>query len=147
MKVPVDGYWCEVVASYPDGRKEWVLGGYRANTPRLAVRWLRSQALRLANALDPIPGFGPFLPEVLHPANPHNPNPGHVFRQWSRDLTVQSRNMNDLVSGRPVLVAAGGPDRIFGRYDLDIYFSLTARPMVRNFTAEWKLDEMSYATA
>jgi hypothetical protein len=75
-----DGYWCEVMARSPEVRGEWMLGGYRASTPRLALRWLRDQACRLSDALDPRPGRGPFPAGSLHPTDPGSPNPGRIFR-------------------------------------------------------------------
>ncbi|MFD4629286.1 hypothetical protein ACFVYR_05205 [Streptomyces sp. NPDC058284] len=147
MNRPVDGYWCEVVARCPEAAGEWFLGGYQAGSPRLAVRWLRMHAIRLANALDPIPETCPFPGGALRATDPGNPNPGHVFREWSRDLRVQERQMAALRTGEPFTVQAGGPDRILDLYDVDIYFTLSARPMVRDFMTEWKLNESSHALA
>ncbi|MDX3295106.1 hypothetical protein PV569_15470 [Streptomyces scabiei] len=147
MNQPVDGYWCEVAACFPDGRREWFLGGYRAETPRLAVRWLRSQAVRLANSLDPLPGVGPFPPQALRETSPSNPNPGNIFRKWSQDFTAQEKQMGNLAAGKPFSILAGGPDRVFGLFDLDIYYALSVRPLVRDFVTDWRITEMEYAAA
>ncbi|MFD7611018.1 hypothetical protein [Streptomyces sp. NPDC059828] len=147
MNTYVEGYWCEVVAYYPDGGMEWFLGGYRATSPRLAVRWLRGQALRLANALDPIPGMGPLPPEALQEANPKAPNPGHILRKWAGDQRAQDWQMAELVDGRSFAVMSGGPDRLMGHSDLDLYYALEVRPMVRSFVTDWRLQEVTYVAA
>ncbi|MFE0699386.1 hypothetical protein [Streptomyces sp. NPDC058872] len=147
MTANVEGYWCEFVArSSVDGR-EWFLGGYRANSPRLAIRWLRGRAHRLANALDPIPGVGPLPPECLHLASAESPNPGNIFRKWAMDMHHQGKQMNALANGRSISINAGGPDRIFGLAHTDLFLSLTCRPMMLDFVTEWRLSEADYAAA
>ncbi|SFC55607.1 hypothetical protein SAMN05421773_10479 [Streptomyces aidingensis] len=147
MTLFVDGYWCEVVARSPEASGEWFLSGYRANSPRLAVRWLRGQAARLANALDPKPGIGPIPPECLWEIGPSSPNPGRIFREWMEDFRYQGTQMETLAAGRPISVNAGGPDRIFGFCDADVFYSLSARPIAVDFVTDWRLSELSHAAA
>ncbi|MBW1602280.1 hypothetical protein JJV70_09185 [Streptomyces sp. JJ66] len=135
MRNAVAGFWCEAVArcpatgDRPGGCDAWFLGGYRASSPRLAVRWLRGQALRLARALDPRPGTGPLPAACLHRTGPNSPNPGHILRTWAQDLRCQETHLLLLAAARPINITAGGPDSIYGLRDTDVYYSLTARPL------------------
>ncbi|WP_431783466.1 hypothetical protein [Streptomyces chumphonensis] len=124
-----DGYWCETMARSPGFEGEWILGGYRAGTPRLALRWLRNQARRLSDALDPLPGRGPFPPGAVRPADPRAPNPGRTFREWLADLRFHEVQLAALANGRHISVNAGGPDRLWGWCDADVFYSLSCRPI------------------
>jgi hypothetical protein len=146
MTLFVDGYWCEVVARSTEASGEWFLSGYRADSPRLAVRWLRGQAARLANALDPKPGIGPISPECLREIGPAGPGPGRIFREWMEDLRYQGTQMEALAAGHPVSINAGGSDRIFGFCDADVFYSLSARPIAVHFVTDWRLSEINHAT-
>ncbi|WP_336924237.1 hypothetical protein [Streptomyces sp. JWR5-1] len=140
-----DGYWCETVARSPEAEGEWILGGYRASTPRLALRWMRNQARRLSDALDPLPGRGPFPPDGLREVGPHGPNPGRIFREWATDLRFQEVQLGALVNGRHISVNAGGPDRVWGRCDADVYYSLSCRPIALDFLTDWESLAPQYA--
>lgn len=133
-----DGYRCEVVARVPDAEGEWMLGGYRAGTPRMALRWLRGQARRLADALDPMPDRGPFPPGSLRRIGPHSPNPGRIFREWMGDFRFQEVQLAALVNGRHISVNAGGPDRVCGWHGADVYYSLSCRPIPVDFMTDWR---------
>ncbi|MFF4523465.1 hypothetical protein [Streptomyces bluensis] len=52
---------CEVVALPPDGTPPILLRVYTARSPRLAARWIRQEAHRLAQRLDPDP-VAPWVP-------------------------------------------------------------------------------------
>jgi hypothetical protein len=137
MREVHDGYGCEVMARGPDMCREWMLGDYRAGTPRLALRWLRGQACRLADALDPSPGHGPFPVESLRLIDPSGPpNPGRVFREWLNDLRCQEQQLSALVAGRHISVNAGGPDRVCGWRDTDVLYSLSCRPIALTFLTD-----------
>ncbi|SFD43596.1 hypothetical protein [Streptomyces aidingensis] len=147
-----DGYWCEVVARCPALGGEWVLGGYRAGTPRLALRWLRGQARRLSDALDPHPWRGgPFPAEALYRCDPQAPNPGRVFREWMDDLPCHERQLAALVAGRHISVTARVPDRVGGRWDAEVTYALSCRPIALAFltglTGPTGLTEPSRRTA
>lgn len=105
-----DGYWCELVARSPDGADEWYLGGVWLSSPDEALTWLRDQAARLASALDS--------------------SVGQVFAEWLADIDYQSVQLATLRAGRPVSANAGGMDRIAGRGDLFVFYSLTCRPVM-----------------
>ena len=120
MAVLVGGYWCAVVARGPEAAGEWFLGGYQATAPHLAVRWLRVQALRLADALDPVPGAGVFPAGCLRQVADEQPNPGQVFRLWVMDFRYQGTQLHALAAGRQISVSSA---------DRDVCYSLSARPI------------------
>ncbi|RLU86238.1 hypothetical protein CTZ27_24990 [Streptomyces griseocarneus] len=66
------GYWCEAIAEGPVyGRDEWgrsVLGIFPTPFVGRALRWLRGQALRIADGLDPDPQATPALRGALRSA-------------------------------------------------------------------------------
>ncbi|MGA4841103.1 hypothetical protein [Streptomyces sp. G45] len=56
--------WCEITAAEavaPERAREWLVRGYLAPSPRLALRWLTSQARHLADHIDP-PLDAPWAP-------------------------------------------------------------------------------------
>ncbi|MCC2276163.1 hypothetical protein LKL35_12160 [Streptomyces sp. ET3-23] len=65
------GYWCEVIAEGPVyGKDEWVrvsLGTFQTPFVGRALRWLRRQALRVADGLDPAPDAASSLCASLRP--------------------------------------------------------------------------------
>jgi len=59
--------WYVAESSAGDAARSVRLGGITAPTRRLALRWLRRQARRFADALDPDP-YAPWVPaHALHP--------------------------------------------------------------------------------
>lgn len=147
MTILIDGYWCEAIARSSDAGREWALGGYRANSPRLAMRWLRGQAARLANALDPVPGVGPIPTTCLREVGEVRHSPGRAFREWLADHPYQGIQASALVSGRHISVNAGGPDGFFGDADADVFYFLSARPISIGFLTDWKPSPPHYAMA
>ncbi len=131
-------YWCQTLATSPDAG-EWFLGHYQAATPRLALRWLRGQAARLANALDPKPGSGPLPPGCLHEVSANAPNPGRIFRKWAEDFRYQEKQRETLADGHLISIHAGGPDRIFGLAGTDVFYSLSARPVSVSLVTDRRL--------
>ncbi|WP_340561917.1 hypothetical protein [Streptomyces sp. GSL17-111] len=107
---------------------EIVLGRHRAWTPRLAVRWLRGQAARLADALDPVPGRVPFPAGVLRPVLDGSPDPGGVLRAWLADHALQEEQLASLRSGRRVGVTAR---------DAELLYSLSAQPIPADALQPW----------
>ncbi len=134
----IDGYWCQALATSP-AAGEWFLGGHRAPTPRLALRWLRGQATRLANALDPQPGSGPLPPHCLHEVSTNAPNPGRIFRKWAEDFRYQEKQLETLRDGHLITITAGGPDRIFDLTGTDVFYSLSARPVSVDLVTDRRL--------
>lgn len=77
------GYRCEALATPLNDRRAVALAAHHARSPRLAARWLRGQAERLARHLDPDP-FAPWLhaaPLVLT----GDTRAADVLRTWVRD--------------------------------------------------------------
>ncbi|WP_230651687.1 hypothetical protein [Streptacidiphilus sp. ASG 303] len=50
---PRSGYWCECTARTPGLSREFRLGARQADTPELAVRWLRARARDVAEQFGP----------------------------------------------------------------------------------------------
>ncbi|MBW1601424.1 hypothetical protein JJV70_04740 [Streptomyces sp. JJ66] len=83
------GYWCEVRAEglvYGTGATvPYVLGTFATPSPVLALRWLRAEARRIANRLDPDPHHSPWarpFPSAPHPPVPDCPT---QLRTWAAD--------------------------------------------------------------
>jgi hypothetical protein len=47
------GYWCECTAHTSDHARVFRLGSHPAESPRLALGWLRARAQEVADQLDP----------------------------------------------------------------------------------------------
>ncbi|MFI1888700.1 hypothetical protein [Streptomyces jumonjinensis] len=133
----VDFYWCEITL-YSGGR-EYLYGGKLAESPRLAVRWLAGQAVRLADLMEPHP-LMPWLSE----------NPGAIrevgdaesesqapeeLRAWESDSEELGAAMKMLVEGEFFRLVVS---------DDGMVINLTARPMPTNFVAAWRKFESSY---
>lgn len=129
MVVRVQGYWCAVVARDPRTAEEWFLGGHRASAPHLAVRWLRAQAARLAEALDPRPEDGVFPVACLERAGPGHPDPGALLRTWMEDFRYQGMQLQALAAGSHISVSVEVPDRTIGFPEADVCYALSARPI------------------
>ncbi|MFH0243259.1 hypothetical protein ACGRHY_12700 [Streptomyces sp. HK10] len=132
-------FWCELSASIPHRSSRIVLGLHLAPTPRLAVRWMREQAERVARALDPDPG-APWLPSAcLHPVEAEGgPDPGGVLREWARAEAEQENALGVLREGWPYTVTA---------QDETAYYFLIAGPLVPSITEELRVYRRSYAAA
>lgn len=104
-----------------DDRRAVFLGGTVAPTRRLALRWLRGQALRLAGGLDPAPDV-PWAPAgVLRriPAAARDA-PG-ALRGWAASLERQDDAAQRLAFGEPF---------VFIARDAAGWYRLTARPLL-----------------
>ncbi|WP_411144723.1 hypothetical protein [Streptomyces sp. x-80] len=115
---PALAYRCETTATALDSTREVVLATYRASTPRLAVRWLWSQAEHLADLLDPNPAALQDAPLLLVAAAA--PHPGDDLRAWARDTTEYERSLRALAAGDAFLLAVT---------DYDARYSITAHPL------------------
>ncbi|NJQ14714.1 hypothetical protein [Streptomyces bohaiensis] len=127
----LDGIWCEVVARSPEAGGEWYLGGHWADCAPEAMAWLRRQALRLADALEPTPVASPFPIWTLTPVSSGDGSPAQVFRDWADDHAFQQVQRAALAAGRPISTNARGPDRVDGCGEVDVLYSLSARPILR----------------
>jgi hypothetical protein len=131
----VEGYWCESIVRSPDAGAEWLLACRRAESPSHAMRWLRRQAVRVAYALDPQPGAGPFPASSLRLAGSEDAYAGRVFADWLRDVAYQDVQRRALEAGQHISANAGMPDRIFGKGSAYVYVSLSCRPLVGQYAA------------
>ncbi|MFF3733951.1 hypothetical protein ACFYXM_27510 [Streptomyces sp. NPDC002476] len=120
-----------------DGRTTVQLGRTVAATPRLALRWLRGQAVRIANGLDPEPGTPWIPPYVLRPAPaplprtcactpyPITPYPAPDaptdLRAWAADDELQAEALHRLATGTGISFVAR---------DEVCWYGLTARPLL-----------------
>lgn len=121
-----EAYSCEALAWDPGSARTWLLGSGRADTPRMALRWLTGQAVRIARALDPEPG-GAFPTCALREIHPSFPTPGSTLRAWAHDMWAHGEHMELLKRGVPVRISTVGPDRIMGAGELDVCYVLSGR--------------------
>ncbi|MFF4093388.1 hypothetical protein ACFYYY_05905 [Streptomyces sp. NPDC001834] len=104
-----------------DARATVHLGGALVASPRLALRWLRNQAERLANGLDPDPGT-PWIPRAaLRAAPPSVPDVLAQLRVWAAGDECQGEALHRL--------ASGGEFEFVVR-DGACWYGLTARPFL-----------------
>ncbi|NJP65454.1 hypothetical protein [Streptomyces spiramenti] len=121
----VDGYWAEVKVRSPEAGGEWYLSGAWLDTPEEAVAWLHGEAGRLAAVLeavdgDPAEGDGGCACPV-----------SVVFREWAADAEFRAVQCAALAGGEHVSANARGADRIWGSEDVEVLYSLSARPLLR----------------
>ncbi|KLJ03218.1 hypothetical protein ABZ114_23840 [Streptomyces albidoflavus] len=104
-----------------DGARSLWLGGTLAPTRRLALRWLRGQALRLAEGLDPDPRTTRLPPDTLRPAPRTAEHAPSQLRFWAADLAYAEEATGCLATGYPYrFTAREGP----------AWYQLTARPLL-----------------
>ncbi|MGK5447550.1 hypothetical protein [Streptomyces radiopugnans] len=73
------GVWCEATVLDAGTHREWLLDCHRARNPRHALRWIRAQAPRLADRIDPPPDVPWAAPGTIRPYEPGEPcDPGGV---------------------------------------------------------------------
>jgi hypothetical protein len=131
-------FWCELSATPPDQSSRIVLGSYRAPTPRLAVRWMRGQAERVARALDP-DSDASWLPSgCAHMVSPGDSNPGRVMREWARSLHEEEEALAMLREGWPYTLAT---------CDETAFYALTAGPLALPTTTPFRVYQRVYAAA
>lgn len=93
-----------------DGRRVSSLGGVRVSNRRLVLRWLRKQALQLANGHGTVvvPGALPF-PRGVHPVTFHSSDAPEALRAWADDTKRQDDAIRALESGHAVLLTVTDP--------------------------------------
>ena len=105
-------YWCEVFAEgqvYGTGETAaFVMGTFGSISPKLALRWLRGQAARIANGLDPDPEQATWAESWMRVDSPA-PDCPTALRTWIGDLGEQQAARAQLADGAPlsVVVADG----------------------------------------
>ncbi|MFJ8000773.1 hypothetical protein ACIQ7D_27190 [Streptomyces sp. NPDC096310] len=126
LRAGVTVYVVTVVAEGPvnGARVRVVLGARRMYTSEGALSWLRDQAHRVADGLDPDPAAA-WLPApgpgrgVLVPVASYVPDVPTALRSWCDDHRQQSLALGRLVTGERVVIGAADDS---GRY------TLTAQP-------------------
>ncbi|SCE19847.1 hypothetical protein GA0115261_1037112 [Streptomyces sp. OspMP-M43] len=93
-----------------DGRRVSSLGGTRVTNRRLVLRWLRRQALHLANGHGTVavPGALPF-PRGVHPVIFHGSDAPEALRAWADDAEAQDDAIRALEAGHAVLLTVTDP--------------------------------------
>lgn len=119
-----NGLWCECTLAEPGatGAREWLIAGYAAPSPRLAVRWLSSQAARLADLIDPPPD-APWAPaRALRLDVSDAPlDPATALRAWPADTAEHDQALTAMRDG--ALYA-------FTVADMRMRYALSARPIL-----------------
>ncbi|WP_326698494.1 hypothetical protein OG909_14875 [Streptomyces sp. NBC_01754] len=121
---PVVGYAAEARADGPvygtGDTVSHVLGTFRADFPGLVLRWLRGEALRIADRLDPDPARSSWAWPALRVVTAPFPDCPSELRVWATDPTEQRAAGEHLRSGCPVIAAFP---------DADCMYTLSVRPV------------------
>lgn len=122
--VSTRGYWCEVIAEGPvygsDEPVRVVLGTFPTPFVGRALRWLRWQALRIADGLDPEPDTTPSLRGALRRVEVGLGDVPTALRNWANTDSSRQVAYHRLREGEPFLLVTDDPT---GRY------VLAARPV------------------
>ncbi|WP_405796764.1 hypothetical protein [Streptomyces sp. NBC_01506] len=126
------GYWAEVRAEGPVyGTGEvvpYVLGTFRSISPVLALRWLRDEALRVADRLDPDPERSAWVTPWIRVTPAPAPAPAPVsdgcaeLAFWAEDPDTYRSARDQLRQGAPLFVVIT---------DCGCRYTLTVRPFGR----------------
>jgi len=96
------------------------LGGLDVQSPRRALRWLRRQAHRFADALDPDPSTAWAPPQTLRPVAHTERDAPAELRFWAGDAECQEHAVHRLTQGHPYEFLA---------HDDTCWYALTAHPL------------------
>ncbi|MFD7106077.1 hypothetical protein [Streptomyces celluloflavus] len=111
-------YRCEATARNLSGHREVLLATYRAATPRLAARWLRAEAQRLARLLAPEPSAPCLRGAPLVPTAAHAPRPDYYLLVWAGDDNQYDHALRILCAGNAYVLAVTDYD---ARYSVRVY--------------------------
>lgn len=108
------GYRAEVRAEGPVyGTREtaqYVLGTFQSFSPVLVIRWLRGEARRIADRLDPDPFRSPWIPiPTSCEAQPDQDAPTEL-RTWATSPEEEHDAREHIKGGHPLFVTATDPD-------------------------------------
>ncbi|NJP65729.1 hypothetical protein [Streptomyces spiramenti] len=120
----VDGYWAEVKVRSPDAGGEWYLAGAWFGAASAAVDWLHGEAERLAAVLESFESEQSVQSGYSSPVSA-------VFREWAADEAFRVVQCAALADGQPISANARGPDRVCGAGNVEVLYSLAARPILR----------------
>ncbi|MEU2874028.1 hypothetical protein ABZ769_33340 [Streptomyces olivoreticuli] len=118
---PMRGYRCEVIAEGPVyGKDQWalmVLGTFQTPFVSRALRWLRCQALRIADGLDPAPDATSPLCYSLRPVEcaAQLGDAPTDLRNWANSDWSRQSAYDQLRDGEPFVLATADHT---GRYSL-----------------------------
>lgn len=103
------------------GAVRFFLGGTLAPTRHLALRWLRGQAHRLADGLDPDPRTAKVSAGALRPVPAYAGDAPAELRRWATGLAEQGRAVEQL---------GASPTYLFVAREEAAWYLLTARPLL-----------------
>ncbi|MFE3072140.1 hypothetical protein [Streptomyces sp. NPDC059247] len=89
---PVAGTWLPTTYS---------LGRFETISPKLVLRWLRGEALRLADRLDPDPARVKWLPPRTYRMASPGPNCAEELRSWSGSNDAEGHARETLRARQP----------------------------------------------
>ncbi|EGX55745.1 hypothetical protein SZN_31369 [Streptomyces zinciresistens K42] len=102
------GYWAEVRAEgpvYGTGETvQYVLGTAQSISPVLVLRWLRGEALRIADRLDPDPRRSAWVQPTMRAATVPMPDCPAELRVWATDPDEQRAAREHIKGGHPLFV-------------------------------------------
>ncbi|MFJ8842605.1 hypothetical protein ACIRFF_06835 [Streptomyces cyaneofuscatus] len=114
--------WYVAESRAGDAARSVRLGGVTAPTRRLALRWLRRQARRFADALDPDP-YASWVPAgALHPVTRAPRDAPAELRAWAGSLREHDYALLRLADGLPYEFVAR---------DALAWYGLVVRPVGR----------------
>lgn len=117
MRLPL-AFRCEATAHDLSGTREILLATYRGRSARLAARWLRAEAYRLARLLSPDPATLSLRDAPLITAGPDSPCPDAELRAWADSDHAYEHALRSLATGRAFVFTVTDYD---ARYSLRVY--------------------------
>ncbi|GHI02501.1 hypothetical protein Scel_08220 [Streptomyces cellostaticus] len=117
MRSPI-AFRCEATAHDLSSSREILLATCRGRSPRLAARWLRAEAHRLARLLSPTPDALFLRDAPLTTAGPDFPRPDADLRAWADDDRAYEHALRSLATGRAFMFTVTDYD---ARYYLRVY--------------------------
>ncbi|MFJ9816146.1 hypothetical protein ACIRU3_12935 [Streptomyces sp. NPDC101151] len=110
---PVE-YWAEVRADGPVyGTGEtvpYMLGSFQTISPVLVLRWLRGQALRVADLLDPTPERSAWVQPSMRVTTVVAPDGPALLRAWAADRKRERDEREHIKDGYPLAVVLSDAD-------------------------------------
>jgi hypothetical protein len=117
---------CEVIAQDLTGSREVMLAHYRAASPRLAARWMRAEAQRLARLLAPDPSAPHWQAAPLVTTNLPCLRPDNSLHAWANNGERYDYVLWALGSGNTYLLNVTDHD---ARYSVRAYALPASRPL------------------
>jgi hypothetical protein len=115
---PSIAFRCEVAAHDLSGSREVLLAIYRGRSPRLAARWVRAAAHRLARLLCPDSEAPSLRNAPLVAVGPDVPRPDVELHAWADSDHAYDHALGVLTTGRVFMFTVTDCD---ARYSLRVY--------------------------